>query len=121
MTVRKKLLIPSKPSVTKPKPCCPILTANLNDKQWLLRELACKTLARMVGRMGDGAKPVLQPLIKALSDEVPSVRIAAATALGWMGPNAKEALPALQKMKESIESSDKETIDAAISNISRGE
>ena len=99
----------------------PILTANLNDKQWLLRELACKTLARMVGRMGDGAKPVLQPLIKALSDEVPSVRIAAATALGWMGPNAKEALPALQKMKESIESSDKETIDAAISNISRGE
>ena len=105
----------------KAKASAPTLITSLNDKQWLLRELAAKTLTRMVSRMGDDAKPVLQPLIKALSDEIPSVRLAAAAALGWMGNNAKEALPALQKMREISVPSEQETVDAAMANISRGE
>ncbi len=45
--------------------------------------------------LGDSAKPAVPDVARALSDESPFVRRNAADLLGRLGPNAREALPAL--------------------------
>ncbi len=80
----------------KARAVIPVLIEDLQAEKWKERELAAKTLARMTGRLGTDAAPLLQPLIKALGDTDWPVRFQAAIALGWMGVAAKEAIPALQ-------------------------
>ena len=48
--------------------------------------------------LGAGAKPAVGVLIRALSDGGASVRACAATCLGLIGPEAKDALPALHQL-----------------------
>lgn len=66
----------------------PALLRALRDEDPRLRQRAALALSH-VGR------PAVPDLIRALDDGTPSVRAGAAKALGWMGPDARESIPAL--------------------------
>lgn len=68
------------------------LTAALRDADRLVRYYACLTLAKL----GKGAAPAVAELHRVLAkDPQDQVRAAAATALGAIGPQAKDAVPEL--------------------------
>lgn len=61
--------------------------------------------------LGDSANPAVPDIARALSDESAFVRGAAAEVLGRIGPNAREALPALL---EALRTNDLHTLDDGI-------
>src|SRR5436309_11730140 len=48
--------------------------------------------------LGPAAKPAVPDLIHLLNDSAPELRVIGAAALGKIGPDAREAIPALQKV-----------------------
>ncbi|MFH1742362.1 MAG: M56 family metallopeptidase [bacterium] len=103
----------------KARAALPALIEALGDDQWMVRELAAKSLARMVGRMGEDVSIAVSPLIKAIEDKNWPVRLQAAVALGWMGPVAKEAVPALRKAQEDANKQVRDVAGVALQNIKR--
>jgi HEAT repeat protein len=64
------------------------------------------------------AAPAVPALVGALRDEHIEVRLAAAAALGRIGPAAAEAIPALTALLEQSDERFKNTIRSAIEKIS---
>ncbi len=73
------------------------LVADLKDRDPAVREQAAKALGAL-GRRSPA--DVVKPLAEVLQDENAKVRLAAVIALGSIGPNAQEALPALKLLLE---------------------
>jgi WD40 repeat protein len=91
-----------------PAEAVPALSALLKDRDPDVRELGCTCLAR-VGPAA--AKAVSALAVTAASDPVYSVRIAAVTALGELGPAAQEAVPMLGT---AMKDKDRELRSAAV-------
>ena len=74
-----------------------------NDPQW--RRAAARTLGMVIVHFPEVAKHTLEPLIDAIHDDEPQVRIAAMNAVLSIGSDAKRAAPALA---QALDDDDKE-------------
>ena len=55
-----------------------------------------------LGKIAPDENAAVKPLIAALKDKAMSVQIAAANALGLLGTDAEEALPALRELQKQV-------------------
>jgi len=79
--------------IARDKAAIPVMTAGLKDGNETVRMFAAGYLAEL----GVDARPALHDLILALSDRDPAVLNRAAAAVGGIGPEAKDAVPALMR------------------------
>jgi hypothetical protein len=73
-------------------PLVPALVRTLRTADWDSREWAARSLGR------SGSRAAVAPLIDALGMRSFLIQRAAIDALGWLGPSAREALPALDRV-----------------------
>src|SRR5438105_5051063 len=81
------------PLGSRAEPAIPALVELLRDRDLSLREHAAEVLAR-IGR------PSVRPLVEALATDDPDVRKAVLVVLGWLGPEAAEAVAAVEGLLE---------------------
>jgi HEAT repeat protein len=78
-------------------PAVPALLEATRDKDASVRSDACRALGMIAGwaQTPEALKLVVPTLSRALKDDAVKVRVSAAEALGWIGPKAAPAVPAL--------------------------
>jgi HEAT repeat protein len=93
-----------------PENAIPTLSEFRKAKSWSLRRVAASSL-------GKAGPPATAALIKFLSDDHPSVRVAAAMALQAVGPEANAAVPALNNALQDSDEAVAKTAARALAHI----
>ena len=78
----------------------PVLIEMTRDKEPTIREHSAEAIGDIGSVVGQEA---IKALVATLSDPVPRVRRDAVRSLGYIGPKARETLPAIQKLSEDPE------------------